>query len=846
MNPATLPIHDIRDDLVRALSSHSRLILQAPTGSGKSTQVPQILLDAGLLPDGREIAVMQPRRIAAKMLARRVASERRSRVGDEIGYQVRLDRCAGNTTRVRYVTEGILLREWLRSPNLPHVGVLVFDEFHERHLYGDLTLAQALRLQETSRPDLKIILMSATLDTDPLQKFLPDAALLTSQGRTHPVDIRYLDRDPRASGTDIWQSAANAADSLAALTPGDLLIFMPGRFEIDRTLEALRRSRVGKDADLLPLHGDLSAEDQDRALAPSPRRRIIVATNIAETSLTIDGVTGVIDSGLARIARYDPARGVDELNVEPISQSSADQRAGRAGRTAPGICVRLWTRAGHATRPPRDTPEIHRVDLSEAVLTLRALGVSDWSTLALPDPPDEATLRRSEEFLHELGALDAQGHITPLGRDLLDYPADPRTARLMIEAERRGVHEAAAQLAGLLQGRPLLQRKPGSAVQQRRLDLFGGDGSSDLLLQLRALRHAADHRFDRDACEDLGIHALTARQALETARQFTRIGNRRLEADISAADEDSALRLCLAVAFADRLARRRDPHTRRCDLIDGRVAELDPDSVCDAGNLFVACEIRDLAFAKVPVLIGLTRIEPEWLRECWPDLFHETRELRYDEQEKRVLCEQRKQFGALILERKLSHEVSDDDAGRLLLAALDSGQVQLGEWDESIDEWITRLNCLAAWRPDWELPPITAEDRRTLIEHMLSSCRTRKDVKTLDVRPHIEQWISHMQRQLVQDHAPTRITLPNGRGARVRYEEGAAPVVASKLQDFFGMNEAPAVAGGQVTCRVEFLAPNGRPAALTDDLRGFWKSGYTLVRKDLKGRYPKHDWPENP
>ncbi|MCH8512855.1 MAG: ATP-dependent helicase HrpB [Kiritimatiellae bacterium] len=845
-----LPIHEIHDEFLKGLSPQNaggivRLILQAPTGSGKSTQIPQMLLDAGRIPDGRQIVVMQPRRIAAKMLARRVASERGGTVGDEIGYQVRLDRKTGSRTRVRYVTEGILLREWLREPDLPHVGCLIFDEFHERHLYGDLSLAQALRLQATSRPDLLIILMSATLDTTPLQKFLPDATLLRSEGRTYPVDIHYLDRDPRATQTDIWQSAATTAERMATLTDGDLLIFMPGRYEIDRTLDALGRTAVGKTADCLPLHGDLSPADQDRALSPSPRRRIIVSTNIAETSLTIDGVRGVIDSGLARVARFDPARGVDQLEIEAISQSAADQRAGRAGRTAPGVCVRLWTQAGHANRPPRDTPEIHRVDLSEAVLTLRALGIHDWSTLALPDPPDESVLRRTESFLYDLGATDAQGHITEMGRRMLDYPAHPRTARLMLEAEARGVHEEAAVLAGILQGRPVFQHKVGTRVRQARMDLYSGDGSSDLLMQIRACVSAAHSRFARSICDEIGLHAGSARQAIQIATQFTRIGERHAEEADTREPADIALRKCIAVAFADRLALRRDRNTRRCDLVDGRVAELDADSVCTEAELLVAAEVRDFARAKVPILLGVTRVEPEWLQEFWPEHFSEHSETRYDEQSKRVLTEHRRTFGQLVLHSKIDHEVSDDDAGRLLADAVEAGQVPLPGWDESVDRWITRLNCLAAWRPDWELPPITPEDRRTLLEHMLSGCRTRKDVKTFDVRAHIESWLSPMQLDLVRDHTPERIDLPCGRKARVRYEEGSPPVISSMIQDFFGMTEAPKVAGDTVPCRVELLAPNRRPAQLTDDLKSFWANGYPLLRKELKGRYPKHNWPES-
>ncbi|MDF3129843.1 ATP-dependent helicase HrpB [Kiritimatiellaeota bacterium B1221] len=834
-----LPIYDIQSQLTDAFTQGNRIILQAPTGSGKSTQVPQMVLDMGTMEPGKEIAVMQPRRLAARMLAKRVAGERKASLGGEVGYQVRLDRKVGPDTRIRYVTEGILLREWLNRPQLDHVGCLLFDEFHERHLYGDLSLAHALHLQANGRPDLKIILMSATLDTEPLQAFLPDAQLLSSEGRSFPVDIHYLDRDPRANRVDIWQSAADAANRLAERTDGDILIFMPGGFEIDRTLDALKRSPVGKASLCLPLHGSLSPDQQDMAVAPASQRRIIVSTNIAETSLTIDGVTGVIDSGLARIARFDPVRGVDQLNVENISRASADQRAGRAGRTAPGICVRLWTEAGNRTRPVRETPEIHRVDLAESVLTFRALGVKDWSTLALPDPPEASVLDTTEKFLFQLGALDRKGDLTPLGRQLLDYPAHPRIGRLMLEAESRGVAESAALIAALLQGRPLLLRKISSSARQQQLDLFSGDGASDLLMQLQACEWAAAVRFDRNQCQELGIHALTARQAFQNAKLFLRKGS----SARPVADAATELRKCLAVAFADHLALRR-PHTRRCDLMDGRVAEIDKDSICEEADLMVAAEIRDPERAKTPFLTGLTRVEEHWLGELWPDQFEERRDLRYDEQAKRVLCESRKQLGALILESKLSHEVGDDDAGRLLMEAVTAGKVPLPGWDDEVDAWITRLNCLAEWQPDWGLPALGEEDRQLLLEHMLCGCRTRKDVKNLDVRAQVENWLNPMQRKLVKEHCPTRIKLPNGRDARVRYETGSAPVVASKLQDFFGMNESPRVGGGTVACKVELLAPNRRPAALTDDLASFWKNGYPMVRKDLKGRYPKHDWPE--
>lgn len=842
--PSPLPIDAIRPDLSRALGAGSRVILQAPTGSGKSTRVPGMILDDLDLPPDQQIVVLQPRRLAARMLARRVARERNVPLGDEVGYQVRLDRKAGPRTRIRYVTEGILLRQWLRHPALDPVACIVFDEFHERHLHGDLSLAHALRLQAGARPDLKLVLMSATLDTDPLQAFLPDATLLVSEGRTHPVDIHYLHRDPRATRTPIWESAATAANRLADRTEGDLLIFMPGRFEIDRTLEALKRSPLGKTADLLPLHGELSNAQQDRATTPGGRRRVIVSTNIAETSLTLEGVTGVVDSGLARVARFDPVRGVDQLNVEPVSRASADQRAGRAGRTAPGVCVRLWTEAGHRNRPPRDTPEIHRVDLAESVLTLAALGVTDWSRLALPDPPDAHTLANTRDTLRRLGALSADGTPTPTGKRLLDFPAHPRMGRLLLEAETRGVVPEAARIAALLQGRPLFVRKIPDPVRRAQRDTFAADGSSDLLTALHALEWAEAMRFDPGKCRELGVHAGAARQAAQTAGLFARAA-KSPSTPAPSRLRDTELRKCLAVAFADHLARRR-PDTRRCDLVDGRVAEIDRDSVCDDPALLVAAEIRDSERAATPFLVGLTRIEDAWLGELWPDLFDRVTQARYDPHLKRVITEHRKTFGKLVLEKRVSHEVADDDAARILLEQVDAGTVPLPGWDDDVERWITRLNCLSTWRPDWELPPIAPEDRRMLLTHMLAGCRSRKDVKQLDVRSRVEEWLGPMQRDLLRDHCPTRIPLASGRRGRVHYQEGAPPTIASRLQDFFGMRQTPTVAGGTISCVAELLAPNGRPAARTDDLARFWKEGYPLVRKDLKGRYPKHPWPEHP
>ena len=840
-----LPIVECQSELIAGLQEGNRIILQAPTGSGKSTQVPGMVLDAGVA-EG-EIVVLQPRRLAARMLAKRVAKERGGQVGGEVGYQVRLDRNVSSTTQIRYVTEGILLREWLKNPLLPHVGCIVFDEFHERHLYGDLTLAHALRLQANQRPDLKLILMSATLQTESLEAFLPDAKVVTSEGRTFPVDVQFLDRPADPMKTKVWDQATRAAEHLVEKTEGDVLIFMPGRYEIDRTIESLKRSHLRTNLGIYPLHGDLSAEAQDRAVTPGSERRVIVSTNIAETSLTLEGVTGVVDSGLARQARFDPHRKTDHLEVVPISKASADQRAGRAGRTAPGTCIRLWTETAHARRPARETPEIHRVDLAEAVLMFRKLGVTDWSTLALPDPPAGNVLEATQTFLSQLGALSSEGTLTQLGEDLLEFPAHPRIGRLLLEAVKRGVADRAAQLAGLLQGRSILIRRVSEKVRQRLHDDFGGEGESDLLMELNALEWAASVRFDRGMCAEAGIHAQTARQAWQIGKQFDRASTRgeKFRTSEEPKDPSSELRKCIAVAFADQVGLRR-PNTRRCDLVDGRVVEIVKESCCVKAEVVVGVEVRDSDRLKTPLLSGVTRLEREWIQELWPDAARTVEEVVFDSQEKRVIKERTVQLGELVLEKERIHEVSDQEAGEKLLAAVDSGEIPFPGWDQEVENWIVRCNCLAAWQPEWGIPPLTQEDRRVLMEHMLSGCRTRKDVKNLDVKSAVLDWVTPMQAQLIQDHMPQRIKLPNGKNARVRYEEGSAPILSSKLQNFFGMKESPVIAGGAMSCKIELLAPNGRPAALTDDLTSFWKEGYLLVRKDLRGRYPKHDWPETP
>ncbi len=523
MEPRDLPIYELESALVASLRAAGRVIVQAPTGSGKSTQIPQILLRHGFLDSG-QVVVLQPRRLAARMLAKRVAQEVGCELGDLVGYQIRLESRVSAGTKIRFVTEGILLRQMTFDPALGGVSALVFDEFHERHLYGDISLAKALEIQRTLRPDLKLAVMSATLDAGALRDYLKPCAALESKGRTFPVRIDYLAKAVDFESEAVWEVAARECEGAATSTDGDLLVFMPGAYEIARTIQAIQGLRTLRGFAVLPLHGELPPEAQDRAVANSGGRKVIVSTNVAETSLTIEGVTAVIDSGLARVARFDPVRGINTLLVEKISIASADQRAGRAGRTAPGICRRLWTAREHESRPAHDLPEVKRLDLSEVVLTLKASGIVDLAGFAWFERPDARGLERAQALLADLGALDGPGGaITETGRRMLRFPVHPRYARMFLAAGERGCVRPVAMIAALTQGRNFLLRGGSRRVEEAREELLGEEHESDFFLLMRAWRFADRNGYSVEACARLGIHAQAARQVGPLFEQFVAI-----------------------------------------------------------------------------------------------------------------------------------------------------------------------------------------------------------------------------------------------------------------------------------------------------------------------------------
>jgi ATP-dependent helicase HrpB len=916
-----LPIYEIEREIIARLQADRRLILSAPTGSGKSTQVPQMLLKHGLLGDG-QVVVLQPRRLATRLLAKRVAQELGVKLGDEVGYQIRFENVTSAKTKIRFVTEGVLLRQMIDDPQLRGVSAILFDEFHERHLYGDITLARALDEQEQHRPDLMLAVMSATLNAGELEKYLNQGSsqgneahsskgksqslltsaatndfrcsVLASEGRTFPVEVEYLPRRLGAGAPPVWEIAAEEFSRfVSGGGQGDVLVFMPGGFEISQTIEAIRHTSEAKGFVILPLHGELQPKDQDAAVARYQQPKVVVATNVAETSITIDGVRLVIDSGLARIARYDSNRGINTLLIEKISQANADQRTGRAGRTAPGTCVRLWSRPEHDERAPHEMPEIRRLDLSEVVLTLKAAGVEDLRKFRWLEKPDEISLTHAEELLADLGALklgsarvpraesgiapdsrevkieageksvqrdfrrdaengtrdacapQSQLQITPIGRKMLAFPLHPRYARMLLAAQEYGCVHQACLVAALTQGRDLLLRNCGKDVESAREDLLGEKASSDFWILMRAWSFAFNNQFRMDACRKLGIHAVTARQVGPLFDQFLRIAKDEGLDTRPNEVKDEALQKCILIGFSDRVARRMDQGTLRCELVHGRRGVLTRESKVQQSPLFVVAEIREIGGRdnEVNTILSLaTAIEADWLRELFPDDIKSDLHVQFDAQQKRVLAAELLRFRDLALAAKRVDPPPADAAARLLADEILAGRLLLPNWDHHVEQWLARLNLLCQQCADLQLPAITDEDKKHIIEQLCHGAVSYKDIKEREVKPVVMSWLSHTQRELLDKHAPERLTLPNGRTPKVNYENGKPPFISLRIQELYDVNQTPKVALGRVPVTVHILTPGMKPIQVTQDLANFWREHYPKIKSELARKYPKHLW----
>jgi ATP-dependent helicase HrpB len=841
--PATLPIDDVLPRLVAAVRERRVAVLVAPPGAGKTTRVPGALLDAGAV--AGDVVVLQPRRLAARLAAARVAHERGGELGREVGYEVRFDRRISDATRIRFVTEGVLTRRLLSDPELRGVGCVIIDEFHERHLDGDLALALACRLR-ARRPELALVVMSATLDAEPVAAFLGGAPIVRSEGRTFPLAIEHAEQpDDRPLGKQVAAAVRRLAQDKL---DGDVLVFLPGAGEIRRCAEDLGEVAALFDLAVLPLHGDLTAEEQDRAVAPARQRKVILATNVAETSVTIDGVVCVIDSGVARIARHSPWSGLPSLQIEPVSRASCAQRAGRAGRTRPGRVVRLYSRHDHDTRRPFEVPEVARADLAGAALELCGAGLAGLGALRWYEPPPEAAARAAEELLARLGAV-AGGAITPLGRRMLRFPVHPRLGRIVCEAEGRGVASEACAIAALLGAREL------------RLERRGRDSTarvaspSDLIDDLDALLDARRHGLRPDRLRRDGLDVTTALAADRAARQLERIADLRgAPAPRTDEDADHALQLAILTGFPDRVGKRRAPRSADVVFAAGGGGALAPTSAVIDAELLVAVDVAETGARGQQSRVQIRRasaIEASWLLDLYLDRIEERDELAWNAARERVERVVQLTYDGLPIDEQRDVEGARR-AGRAaaeLLAkqAIAAGLERFVDVD-ALAQWRARVAFAARLAPATGLSAAAATDDAALAQILAAACEGAISFDELRKASLLDLLDASLgeHKALVDRLAPTHLSLPRRRRVPIRYEADQPPYLASRMQDFFGLARAPAVGDGKVPLVLHLLAPNQRPVQVTQDLPGFWIKHYPALRKQLMRRYPKHAWPEDP
>jgi len=783
-----LPVDELLPELQRALQQHSCLVLEAPPGAGKTTRVPAALL-AWL---GGQVLVLEPRRIAARMAARRVAFEMGEDVGHTVGYQVRFEDVSSAQTRLRFVTEGVLTRRLISDPDLHGIEAVVLDEFHERHLDGDLALALLRRLQQR-RPELKLIVMSATLDAAPIAQFLGGCPILRSHGRLFDTIIRHLPYSPKPLEA---QMAEALELLLRAGHKGDILAFLPGSAEIRRAERACAPIARRTNLLVLPLHGSLTPAEQDRALAPAAQQKLILATNVAESSITVEGVTAVIDSGLARIATHSPWSGLPTLHIGRISQASARQRAGRAGRTAPGTVLRLYPEEDYLRRPATDEPEIAREDLSQLLLTLRAMGIASPAALDWLDaPPPEAVE-------HAARVLDLLGATGEMAAKLARFPLPPRLARILVEADARGVGEDGCLAAAVL--------SVGAAS--------GGSTSIDLHVRMESTLDP---------------------QTRQLVTQLKRIARPRKQL----AHDDDALLISVLTGFPDRVAKLRAG--KQVLLSNGGSAELanEPSSDAPPYPFFTAVEAEDRRDKPLPLIRLTARVEPEWLLELFPARVREHDVLEWNARAERV-----EQVSALYYDEMLLDEhrgaPKDAEAAATMLGekAIEAGIARFTDL-AVLDELIIRaeMASLASPTPEGQPSPILVSALRQLCQGLRSFAELQRAAENLPTL--VEQQLGARR---LQEFAPAKVRLAGGRWTRVHYEHGKPPWIASRLQDFFGMKETPRVGPERTPMVVHLLAPNQRAVQTTSDLAGFWERLYPQVRRELMRRYPRHQWPEKP
>jgi ATP-dependent RNA helicase HrpB len=820
---SVLPIEAALPDLRAALRAHAAAVLQAPPGAGKTTRVPLALLHEPWLA-GRSIVMLEPRRLAARAAARFMAHTLAESPGDTVGFRVRGESRVGPRTRVEVVTEGILTRRLQHDPGLEGVGLVIFDEFHERSVHADLGLALALQTQHVLRNDLRLLVMSATLDGEPVAKLLGGAPIVRSEGRLFPIETCYIPRRPEAKlEQDVVSAAVRALDEES----GDVLVFLPGAGEIRRCLESLAQRLPDPTTHLVPLYGDLSPGDQDRAIAPSApgARKVVFATAIAQTSLTIEGVRVVIDAGLSRVPRFSPRTGMTRLETLRVSRASADQRRGRAGRLAPGVCYRLWAEQEEHHLVAHDQPEIVNADLAPVALELAVAGVADPAELRWLDPPPGPAFRQARELLAELKALDPAGRVTDHGRRMAELGTHPRLAHLMLAGARMGDADLAATVAALLEERDSLTGEggPPPADFGIRVDLVRGRG--------------------RSAPAGTRVHEGTLHRVRELARRW-RSQLDRLERAVVGGTPDAGV--LVALAYPDRIAQRRPGQRTRYLLRNGQGALLS-DAAAFGNAPYLAVAETDGRQPESRIHLAAPLDEADLAAQFGDQIIMEDT-YTWDGERETVVARRVTRLGALVLRDAGVGQPDADRVAGVLAAELGRRGVGALPWSDEARLLRQRLAFLrtvdAAW-PDLGDDALAAATDRWLAP-LLIGARGLADVRRLDLAEALRGLLAWEQRAVLDALAPTHVIVPTGSRIAVDYSAAESPVLAVRLQELFGLADTPRIGGGRVPLTLHLLSPAHRPVQVTTDLAGFWARSYFDVRKDMRGRYPRHYWPDDP
>lgn len=824
-----LPIDSVLSELVGQLTTRGVCVLKAPTGAGKTTRVPGAVLDAQ--PKAGRVILVEPRRLAARTAAKRIAEERGATLGHDVGYRVRFDNRSRANTHILCVTEGILLRMLQDDPFLEGVACILFDEFHERSLTIDLALAMARRVREETRPDLALLVMSATIQADPIARWLADAPVVESEGRLFPVEARYLSPSEAAMRErDALQTLLRTkiTDALET-TSGHVLAFLPGVPEIRRAAKAVDGLRSRYQVELLELYGELSPKEQDRVLAKSDRRKVILATNVAETSITIEGITAVVDTGLVKRLYHEPGVGLDRLRTERISRASADQRKGRAGRTGPGVCYRLWSEQDDRTLEERERPEIARVDLASCVLELAAWGETKPEEFPWFEKPPEKALIRAHELLVLLGAIRENGSPTKLGKELARLPVHPRLARLLHEGRRLGAPASSALAAAMLSERDPFRREPRALAREW--------SDSDIASRVHALDEFERTGNTRTAAGEL-VHG-AAKSVLRVRDQLLRL--MQTSSDANSEDEEALARALLA-AFPDRVCRRRENDAERAIMVGGSGVRLASECTVRDSELFCAIETRVGGSDNLVRLASA--IEESWLDA---DFVEQGTLLEWDSSEQRVIAADRTAYRDLVL-RSTGVAVKDAQGAAQILerAAARDISSALNLDSREVTCFLARLRLLHETCPELGLPTFNETQLIELLPDLCTRKRSFAELRKLNLQSFLETRLNYQAAIALRTEAPEMLTVPSGSKIRITYTPGGAPVLAVRIQEVFGLAETPKIAKGRVAIVLHLLAPNMRPQQVTDDLKSFWNNTYELVRKDLRRRYPKHSWPEDP